>query len=530
MQSAIDRTFADLDAKAFPKGVRFMCAEPVMVPAGLRDLWINVEDIGQRLEEELSEVALEAMTIMVAVCNVFDAAQISHVVRIADWLSADEAAPPVVLLPLRPDSEKIADKSILQALKDQDVMKRSLDDFIFGEPVGFALSLAIHSCIAKAELKVEQWLDQFRQRSIMADDVRELVSGLDATMWQYIPQRLQMLLPPVDYELGDSNNRKFAGYAIQQRLPFGADELLYKIDPPAGVNVTLGGEMVKVVPKSRVARNVDALRRVQRSLQIMQTLSDRWSHPNLARGLQIYHSPTCLYMRMESAGTESLCLRLKGRDAGTKEFTEDHMKSVTRQLADVIRHLHSGPNICHRDLKPENIALSETGGELHVKLVSFDTAAVQLAGGMCKLKSGTFPFAAPEVANSKYDGKAADMWSMGVLFLEMACGVGIVERTVCLSDFTQPDAQSRFFPKQAMANVRDALSSEAWLHRVFEEHGAQSSSRMRSWFGSTVLCLNRVNPALRWTSLQLWQSVEEAFAVQAPAVVNLHGAVAVALS
>lgn len=33
-----------------------------------------------------------------------------------------------------------------------------------------------------------------------------------------------------------------------------------------------------------------------------------------------------------------------------------------------------------------------------------------------------------EVAESKYDGMAADMWSVGVLLLELACGVGTPAR------------------------------------------------------------------------------------------------------
>lgn len=332
-------------------------------------------------------------------------------------------------------------------------------------------------------------------------------------MWQYVPQRLHIQLPPVDYNLGDHNSRQFAGYTILQRLAFGADELIYEIEPPPGVAAAAGGEMVKVMPKSSVLKSIDAIRRVQRTWQIMQTLSDRWSHPNIARSFQIYHSPACLYMRMEHGGTESLYQRLKGRGSGRKTLSAIQLRALIAQLADVINHLHSGPRVCHRDIKPENVALTgaDDGDHLRIKLVNFDTAAVQRPGGRCKLKSGTFPFVAPEVAEEKYDGMCADMWSTGILLFEVACGIGIIERTISDRNANGQDlqVQMRGFPRKAVQRVCEAFSDEARVHEILLEHSVPELAQALPWYEKTVHNLNKVSPSQRWTSAQLLQAMQD---------------------
>lgn len=511
MQAVIARRFVGLGPGDLPAGVRVVCAAAVQPPRALQELWINVDGAEQRLELTLSESLLESTSIMIAVCDVFDKAQVEHVTRILEWLAADEVAPPVILLPVHTSSQTATSRSISEALKDQDVINKCLDDVVCGEPDGFALALAIHASVAKAEMRVEKWVDKLRNRSALAEEMHDLKASVDATMWQYVPQRLHIVLPPVDYNLGDQHSRQFAGYAIQQRLTFGADELVYQIEPPAGVAVAPGGEMVKVVPKSTVQKSIDAIRRVQRTWQIMQTLSGRWSHPNIARSLQIYHSPTCLYMRMEHGGTESLYQRLKGRGSRVKTLSASQLRALIAQLADVVKHLHTGPRVCHRDIKPENVALTDAaeGGPIVLKLVNFDTAAVQRPGGKCKLKSGTFPFVAPEVADHKYDGMAADMWSLGILFFEMACGIGIIERAVSERDVSGQDieVQTRGFPRKAVQQVCDAFADKSCVNKILTSYSVPELSEILPWYKTALHNLNQVSPSQRWTSEQLVEAL-----------------------
>merc|ERR1719203_2082516 len=281
-------------------------------------------------------------------------------------------------------------------------------------------------------------------------------------MWHYAPQRLRMGgLPAVDYNLGDWDGRQIAGYTIRKRLSVGADERIFEVDPPAG-SAEAAGQMIKVVPKSSVQTSIGSVRRIQRTWQIMMSLSEHWQHPNIIRSYQLYHSPRNIYMRMEHCGTESLHQRLRARTAGSKTLTSAQLQSLVRQMSNAVHHLHSGPRICHRDIKPESWVLTERPtGEIRLKLVNFDIAVVQRPGGSCRLKSGTFPFVAPEVAAKRYDGMAWDMWSMGVLLLELACGIRIIER--CIMETFSGDwrtTEADGFPLKAVQHLRDSLTED----------------------------------------------------------------------
>mmetsp|Transcript_6848 Transcript_6848/g.13853 ORF Transcript_6848/g.13853 Transcript_6848/m.13853 type:complete len:152 (-) Transcript_6848:70-525(-) len=68
-----------------------------------------------------------------------------------------------------------------------------------------------------------------------------------------------------------------------------------------------------------------------------------------------------------------------------------------------------------------------------LKLADFDLAMVQLADAMCRSPCGTVPFTAPEVFLQKeYSGMRADIWSLGIVLLEVFCGIRVVEKVLSL--------------------------------------------------------------------------------------------------
>jgi len=87
---------------------------------------------------------------------------------------------------------------------------------------------------------------------------------------------------------------------------------------------------------------------------------------------------------------------------------------------DGLRYLHSKARIIHRDIKSDNILLSMDG---HVKLTDF---------GMCTglddetpwrhAKAGTPSWMAPEMAAGKRYTANVDVWSLGIVILEMIDG------------------------------------------------------------------------------------------------------------
>ena len=98
------------------------------------------------------------------------------------------------------------------------------------------------------------------------------------------------------------------------------------------------------------------------------------------------------------------------------------------QLAQALRQLTMN-EIMHRDLKPQNILLDEQSPNAVIKLADFGLAKYFNAGDeddsqhdMENTVCGTPVYMAPEIADYREYGKQADLWSCGVLFLEMLVG------------------------------------------------------------------------------------------------------------
>eukprot|EP00741_Cyanophora_paradoxa_P023410 tig00021582_g22616.t1 len=90
-----------------------------------------------------------------------------------------------------------------------------------------------------------------------------------------------------------------------------------------------------------------------------------------------------------------------------------------RQIAEAVRYMHDTAGVCHRDLKLENVMVDPTTGTL--KLIDFGFS--RSVGSELKTAIGSAFYTPPEVFQAaQYDGKAVDVWTIGVMLFLMLTG------------------------------------------------------------------------------------------------------------
>ena len=156
------------------------------------------------------------------------------------------------------------------------------------------------------------------------------------------------------------------------------------------------------------------------------------NHPNLVNYEELFFERNSLMMVMElmdgGALTDVVLYTI---------LSERQIASVTKEVLQGIQHLHKH-EIIHRDIKSDNILLGMDG---RVKITDFGFAANVVGerkrktfAGVSNIKKlsnitifckndyiskGTPYWMAPEVIKSLKYGKEVDIWSLGIMAVEM---------------------------------------------------------------------------------------------------------------
>ena len=132
------------------------------------------------------------------------------------------------------------------------------------------------------------------------------------------------------------------------------------------------------------------------------------SHPHIVKLEAVYETSTNIYIVMERAPGGELFNRIVGRT----RFKEHEARALMRPLLKAVHYLHT-LGIVHRDLKPENILCGRHITD--VKLADFGLSKLSAPDEVMKMACGTLSYVAPEVLTLRGYGKAADLWSIGVI-------------------------------------------------------------------------------------------------------------------
>jgi BR serine/threonine kinase len=140
-----------------------------------------------------------------------------------------------------------------------------------------------------------------------------------------------------------------------------------------------------------------------------------FAHPHVLKLYDFGESQTTVYLFLELAPGGEL---FKFVDRPGRHLEPVVALRYFRELIYGIDYLHAH-GICHRDLKPENLLLDDRD---HIKIADFGLAR-WMRSGKAGTVCGTYWYAAPEVMSGKtYNGRAADIWSCGVILFHILAG------------------------------------------------------------------------------------------------------------
>jgi serine/threonine protein kinase len=177
---------------------------------------------------------------------------------------------------------------------------------------------------------------------------------------------------------------------------------------------------VKILKKSRMRRYKD-LQQVAMEVHVLK----HYKHPGIINLESVLHAEENIYMVTELC---SMDLHQYRSEIG---LSEDRAKHVIYGILRPLQHMHAH-GICHLDLKPENILLTQTASMLQytdVRLCDFGLVSFAPKPDHSKdifrkgYACGTPGFYAPEmVIRNEFEGRRADIWSLGCIILEITLG------------------------------------------------------------------------------------------------------------
>jgi len=139
-------------------------------------------------------------------------------------------------------------------------------------------------------------------------------------------------------------------------------------------------------------------------------------HPNVVRLFEAYQVSDYIWVALEFMSNGNLYQILTDFETSKQYFTEGQVAYVVAETLKGLSYIH-GMHRIHRDIKSDNILL---GANAEVKLADFGYA-VQLADEDEKRSTicGSPYWMAPEVILGEKYGKSVDIWSLGIMLMEL---------------------------------------------------------------------------------------------------------------
>ncbi|KAG5420917.1 hypothetical protein I9W82_000007 [Candida metapsilosis] len=171
---------------------------------------------------------------------------------------------------------------------------------------------------------------------------------------------------------------------------------------------------IKLVKRSTIAKDSDSEVKIHREINSLKLLN----HPNIVNLVEVMKSGKYVGIVLEYASGGELFDYILQH----KYLKEPVAKKIFAQLVSGVDYMHS-KGLIHRDLKLENLLLDKHKNVI-ISDFGFVNSCTDRTNDLMKTSCGSPCYAAPELVltQSPYEGKKADIWSLGVIMYAMLSG------------------------------------------------------------------------------------------------------------
>ena len=213
---------------------------------------------------------------------------------------------------------------------------------------------------------------------------------------------------------------------------------------------------IKVLDKEKIQKQ-NMGNQIKKEISIMKMVK----HKFVVGMIEVLASKTKIFIVLELVSGGELFDKI----VSVGKLAEEQARYYFRQLVEGVEYCHK-LGVCHRDLKPENLLLDENGNlkisdfglsSLYVGDANSDGATrTQLLHTTC----GTPNYVAPEVlADQGYDGKKADVWSIGVILYVLLAGFLPFDESTIVALFAKIQNADFTYPSWFTLEVRSLLDT-----------------------------------------------------------------------
>jgi serine/threonine protein kinase len=221
------------------------------------------------------------------------------------------------------------------------------------------------------------------------------------------------------------------------------------------VNVeTQDAVAIKVLDKEKIQKQ-NMGNQIKKEISIMKMVK----HKYIVGMIEVLASKSKIFIVLELVTGGELFDKI----VSMGKLPEDQALFYFTQLVEGVGYCHRS-GVCHRDLKPENLLLDENAdlkisdfglSSLYVGDADGDgTSRTQILHTTC----GTPNYVAPEVlADKGYDGKKADVWSIGVVLYVLLAGFLPFDESTIVALFSKIQAADFTYPKWFSMDIRNVI-------------------------------------------------------------------------